>query len=348
MLALEDVRAAARLLDGVAHRTPVMTSRTLDERAGGSVHLKCESFQRGGAFKFRGAFNFLSSLSAEERARGVCAISSGNHAQAVALSARELGVRAAILMPEDAPAAKLAAVEGYGAEITTYDRYSKPQVQAGREFAEERQMTFVPAYDDPRIAAGAGTATLELLEDAGALDLLLAPIGGGGLMSGAATVIKALHPGARVIGVEARGVGGHQALAGGRRADPDPRPAPHRRRADAHPAGRVDVRGDAASWSTRSCSSPTTRSSRRWRSCSTASSSSPSRAARSPPPRCWPATSTPRARGSACSCQAATSGSRASSTSCGARQGISTGTPGRSRTGSPKCSIISPAPSSSR
>jgi threo-3-hydroxy-L-aspartate ammonia-lyase len=203
MLALEDVRAAARLLDGVAHRTPVMTSRTLDERAGGRVHLKCESFQRGGAFKFRGAFNFLSSLSPEERARGVCAISSGNHAQAVALSARELGVRAAILMPEDAPAAKLAAVEGYGAEITTYDRYSKPQVEAGREFAEERQMTFVPAYDDPRIAAGAGTATLELLEDAGALDLLLAPIGGGGLMSGAATVIKALYPGARVIGVEA-------------------------------------------------------------------------------------------------------------------------------------------------
>jgi threo-3-hydroxy-L-aspartate ammonia-lyase len=204
MLELEDVRAAARLLDGVARRTPVMTSRTLDERVGGTVHLKCESFQRGGAFKFRGAFNFLSSLSAEERERGVCAISSGNHAQAVALSARELGVRAAILMPEDAPAAKLAAVEGYGAEIATYDRYSKPQVQAGREFAEARQMTFVPAYDDPRIAAGAGTAALELLEDAGELDVLVAPVGGGGLMSGAATVFKALHPGARVIGVEAQ------------------------------------------------------------------------------------------------------------------------------------------------
>jgi threonine dehydratase len=204
MLALDDVRAAARRLDGIAHRTPVMTSRTLDERAGGTVHLKCESFQRGGAFKFRGAFNFLSTLSREERERGVCAISSGNHAQAVALSARELGIRAAILMPEDAPAAKLAAVEGYGAEITTYDRYSKPQVQAGREFAEERQMTFVPAYDDPRIAAGAGTATLELLQDVGALDVLLAPIGGGGLMAGAATVIKTMHPGARVIGVEAR------------------------------------------------------------------------------------------------------------------------------------------------
>ena len=204
MLELDQVRAAARLLDGVAHRTPVMTSRTLDERAGGAVHLKCESFQRGGAFKFRGAFNFLSSLGEDERERGVCAISSGNHAQAVALSARELGVRAAILMPEDAPAAKLAAVEGYGAEIATYDRYSKPQVQAGREFAEQRQMTFVPAYDDPRIAAGAGTAALELLEDAGPLDLLVAPIGGGGLMAGAATVLKALHPDARVVGVEAR------------------------------------------------------------------------------------------------------------------------------------------------
>jgi threonine dehydratase len=199
MLALEDVEAAARTLGGVAHRTPVMTSRTLGE----GVFLKCESFQRGGAFKFRGAYNFLSSLGEEERARGVCAISSGNHAQAVALSARELGLRAAILMPEDAPEAKLAAVAGYGAEITTYDRYSKPQLQAGREFAEATGMTFVPAYDDPRIAAGAGTAALELLEAAGALDLFVAPIGGGGLMAGCATVIKAANPATRVIGVEA-------------------------------------------------------------------------------------------------------------------------------------------------
>jgi threo-3-hydroxy-L-aspartate ammonia-lyase len=199
MLTLDDVRAAARVLDGVAHRTPVMTSRTL----GDGISLKCESFQRGGAFKFRGAYHFVSSLTEEQRRKGVCAISSGNHAQAVALSARELGVRAAILMPEDAPAAKLAAVEGYGAEITTYDRYSKPQVQAGREFAEATAMTFVPAYDHPRIAAGAGTAALELIEDAGELDLLVAPIGGGGLMAGCATVVKALHPEARVIGVEA-------------------------------------------------------------------------------------------------------------------------------------------------
>ena len=130
-LELDHVRTAAELLHGVAHRTPVMTSRTL----GAGVFLKCESFQRSGAFKFRGAYNFLSSLGEEGLARGVCAISSGNHAQAVALSAREFGIRAAILMPEDAPPAKLAAVEGYGAEIETYDRYSMPQVQAGREFA---------------------------------------------------------------------------------------------------------------------------------------------------------------------------------------------------------------------
>ena len=153
----------------------------------------------------------------------MCAISSGNHAQAVALSARELGIRAAILMPEDAPPAKLAAVDGYGAEIDTYDRYSMPQVQAGREFAERRQMTFVTAYDDPRIAAGAGTAALELLEDAGELDLLLAPVGGGGLMAGCATVIKALHPGARVIGVEASGVVKRSLEAGERIQIPVPR-----------------------------------------------------------------------------------------------------------------------------
>jgi threonine dehydratase len=216
---LDDVRAAARVLDGVAHRTPVMTSRTLGE----GVYLKCESFQRGGAFKFRGAYNFLSSLSEEERARGVCAISSGNHAQAVALSARELGIQAAILMPEDAPPAKLAAVAGYGAEIETYDRYSMPQVQAGREFAERRQMTFVTAYDDPRIAAGAGTPALELLEDAGELDLLLAPVGGGGLMAGCATVAKALRPATRVIGVEASGVVKRSLEAGERIQIPVPR-----------------------------------------------------------------------------------------------------------------------------
>ena len=202
MLTIDDVRAAAAKLEGVAHRTPVMTSRTLDRAVGARVHLKCESFQRGGAFKFRGAYNFLCSLTAEERERGVCAVSSGNHAQAVAIAARELGTKAAILMPEDAPPVKLEATAGYGAEVVTYDRYETPPVIAGARFAEQRGVTFVPAYDDPRIAAGAGTGALELLEDRGPFDVVVVQIGGGGVMSGWATAIKALHPHTRVVGVE--------------------------------------------------------------------------------------------------------------------------------------------------
>jgi threo-3-hydroxy-L-aspartate ammonia-lyase len=202
MLTIGDVRAAAERLDGVAHRTPAMTSRTLDRAVGARVHLKCESFQRGGAFKFRGAYNFLCSLPPEERERGVCAVSSGNHAQAVAIAARELGTSAAILMPEDAPPVKLEATAGYGAEVVTYNRYETPPVVAGARFAEERGVTFVPAYDDPRIAAGAGTGALELLEDRGPFDVVVVPIGGGGAMSGWATVAKALQPTTRVVGVE--------------------------------------------------------------------------------------------------------------------------------------------------
>src|SRR4051812_5723371 len=179
-----------------------MTSRTLDHAAGARVHLKCESFQHGGAFKFRGAYNFLSSLSPDVRAKGVCAVSSGNHAQAVAIAARELGTNAAILMPEDAPAVKLEATAGYGAEVVTYDRYETPPVVAGARFAQERGVTFVPAYDDPRIAAGAGTGALELVEDRGTPDVVVVPIGGGGVMSGWATVVKALSPQTRVVGVE--------------------------------------------------------------------------------------------------------------------------------------------------
>jgi threo-3-hydroxy-L-aspartate ammonia-lyase len=202
VLTIEDVRAAARRLDGVAHRTPLMTSRTLDGAVGARVVLKCESFQRGGAFKFRGAYNFLCSLSPDERERGVCAVSSGNHAQAVALAAGDLGIRAAILMPEDAPPVKLEATAGYGAEVVTYDRYATPQMVAGLRFAEERGMTFVPAYDDRRIAAGAGTGALEVVEDSGAPDVIVVPIGGGGVMSGWATVAKTLDPRTRVVGVE--------------------------------------------------------------------------------------------------------------------------------------------------
>ena len=225
MLTIEDVRAAAARLEGVAHRTPVMTSRTLDEAVGAHVLVKCESFQRGGAFKFRGAYNFLSSLSDAERERGVCAISSGNHAQAVAIASGELGIRAAILMPSDAPPAKLEATAGYGAEVVTYERYTMPQVVAGAKFAEERQMTFVPAYDDPRIAAGAGTGALELVEDHGQPDVVVVPIGGGGSMSGWATVVKALDPNTRVVGVEhAENASTRLSLEAGERVSVEMRP----------------------------------------------------------------------------------------------------------------------------
>lgn len=196
------VQAAAERLRGVAHRTPVMTSRTLDGLTHAPVFLKCESFQRGGSFKFRGAHNFIASLSADELARGVCTVSSGNHAQAVAIAAAELGVPATILMPADAPQAKLDATRAYGAEVVTYDRYSRPQVDAGAAFALERGQTFVTSHDDPRIAAGAGTAALELLDDVGDIDVLLAPVGGGGGLSGYATVVSSRCPGARIVAVE--------------------------------------------------------------------------------------------------------------------------------------------------
>ena len=225
VLSIDDVRQATKTLDGVAHRTPVMRSRTLDHAAGARVHVKCESFQRGGAFKFRGAYNFLCSLSPDVRAKGVCAVSSGNHAQAVAIAARELGTNAAILMPEDAPQVKLDATAGYGAEVVTYDRYETPPVVAGARFAEERGVTFVPAYDDPRIAAGAGTGALELIEDIGLPDVVVVPIGGGGVMSGWATVAKALNPRVRVVGVENAANGStKQSLDAGHRVTIELRP----------------------------------------------------------------------------------------------------------------------------
>jgi len=201
-LDLAAVQAAAARLEGVVNRTPVLSSRTLDAAAGARLALKCECFQRTGSFKFRGASNLVASLDADERARGVCTVSSGNHAQALALAAREQGIAAAILMPEDAPRPKLDATRGYGAEVVTYDRYSMPQAEAGQRFAQERRATFVPAYDDPRIAAGAGTALTELVEDAWVPDVLFAPIGGGGGIAGYATVVKALNPAARIYAVE--------------------------------------------------------------------------------------------------------------------------------------------------
>ena len=202
-LSLDDVRAAAERLSGIAHRTPVLTSRTLDERTGSTAFLKAECLQRGGAFKFRGAYNMISSLGPEERERGVVAYSSGNHAQAVSLAARLLDTSATILMPADTPPAKLDATRGYGAEIVTYDRYTEDREALGAALAVERGgLALVPPYEHPLIMAGQGTAALELLEDAPGLDALLVPVGGGGLIAGCATAAKALRPGIRVIGVE--------------------------------------------------------------------------------------------------------------------------------------------------
>jgi threo-3-hydroxy-L-aspartate ammonia-lyase len=202
VIELADVQAAARRLEGVAYRTPVLTSRTLDGLAGSSVHLKAESFQRGGAFKFRGAYNKISSLTREERSRGVLAYSSGNHAQAVAIAAALLGARATILMPEDAPTSKTDATRGYGAEVVTYDRWTEDREAIGVRLARERGLELVRPYDDPLVMAGQGTAALELLAEVPDLDVLVTPVGGGGLLAGCSTVAKSLRPGMRVVGVE--------------------------------------------------------------------------------------------------------------------------------------------------
>ena len=198
----DDVRAAAERLRGMAHRTPVLTSRTLDAMTGATLFLKCESFQRGGAFKFRGAFNAVSRLSDEERARGVLTYSSGNHAQAVALSGRLRGVDTVVVMPEDAPAAKIAGTRGYGAEVVLYDRHGRSREEIADELQRERGMTIIPPYDHPDVIAGQGTATLELLEETGPLDVVMTPCGGGGLLSGTALAARSAAPGVRVVGVE--------------------------------------------------------------------------------------------------------------------------------------------------
>jgi threo-3-hydroxy-L-aspartate ammonia-lyase len=202
MLELADVERAAERLAGVAHRTPVLTSRTLDERTGARVHVKAECFQRGGAFKFRGAFNKISSLDEDVLQRGVLAYSSGNHAQAVAIASALLGSHATIVMPEDAPAAKLDATRGYGAEVVAYDRWTESREEIGAQLAAERGLALVKPYDDPLVMAGQGTVALELLEEAADLDVLLVPVSGGGLIAGCSTVVKALRPRIRVIGVE--------------------------------------------------------------------------------------------------------------------------------------------------
>ncbi|WP_409494455.1 pyridoxal-phosphate dependent enzyme [Amycolatopsis sp. cmx-11-12] len=199
---IDDIRDAAARLAGVAHRTPVVRSRTLDDLVGAEVHIKCENLQRIGAFKFRGAYNATSRLSPEQLAKGIAAYSSGNHAQAVALAARELGSSAVILIPEDAPQSKKDATAGYGAEIVTYDRYTGDRVAIGEALAAERGLALIPPYEHPHVIAGQGTAALELLEETGSLETLVVPVGGGGLIAGSSTAAKAVQPGIRVVGVE--------------------------------------------------------------------------------------------------------------------------------------------------
>jgi threonine dehydratase len=201
-VAFDDVLAAAERLRGVAHRTPVVTSRTLDERTGGHAFLKCENLQRMGAFKFRGAYNRIAQLDEGERRRGVVAFSSGNHAQGVALAARLFDVPAVIVMPSDAPVAKLAATREYGAEVVLYDRHTMNRGAIASHIAAERGATLVPPYDDAAIVAGQGTVALELLEDVPNLDVLLVCTGGGGLLAGCALAATALAPGIAVYGVE--------------------------------------------------------------------------------------------------------------------------------------------------
>jgi threo-3-hydroxy-L-aspartate ammonia-lyase len=221
-LSLTDVRAAAERIAGVAHRTPVLTSRTLDERVGAHVFLKAENFQRIGAFKFRGAYNAVSRLSADQLRHGVAAYSSGNHAQAVALAARIAGTAAVILMPEDAPPTKLAATRGYGAEVVTYDRYTQDRAALAKELAAERGVTLIPPYDHYDVMAGQGTVALELIEEVGRLGALLVPVGGGGLMAGCATAASLLSPGIRMIGVEPEAGDDHaRSLAAGERVEID-------------------------------------------------------------------------------------------------------------------------------
>lgn len=197
-----DVAAAAERIEGYANKTPVMTSRTVNEEFGAEVFFKCENFQRMGAFKFRGAMNALRQFSPEQRAAGVVAFSSGNHAQAIALSAKLLGIPATIVMPHDAPAAKVAATKGYGGNVVVYDRYTEDREQIGRDLAEKHGLTLIPPYDHPHVLAGQGTAAKELIEEVGTLDVLFVCLGGGGLLSGSALAARHLSPDCVIYGVE--------------------------------------------------------------------------------------------------------------------------------------------------
>jgi threonine dehydratase len=215
-LQFSEVEKAAARIKGVAHRTPVLTSTTADRLARAQLFFKCENFQRSGAFKFRGAYNALSKFTEEQRRAGVLTYSSGNHAQAIALSASLLGMAASIIMPHDAPALKVAATKGYGAEVIVYDRYTENREEIGRRLALERGMTLIPPYDHPDVIGGQGTAAMELFEDVGPLDVLLLPLGGGGLLAGSALAASVMSPDCRIIGVEPEaGNDGQQSLRSG-------------------------------------------------------------------------------------------------------------------------------------
>ena len=219
----DDVVAAATRIAGHAHKTPVLTSTTLDAALGAEVFFKCENFQRVGAFKFRGAFNALSQFTPDQRKSGVVAFSSGNHAQAVALSARLLGMPATIVMPHDAPAAKVEATRGYGAKVVVYDRYREDRERIGRELAERDGLTLVPPYDHADVLSGQGTAAKELLDAVGPLDALFVPLGGGGLLAGTALSARALAPHCQLFGVEpAAGNDGQRSLRSGSIVHIDP------------------------------------------------------------------------------------------------------------------------------
>ena len=204
-ISFDDVKSAAKVIKGIAQRTPVLTSQTINELTGYQVFFKCENFQRVGAFKFRGAYNALSRLSEADKARGVVTHSSGNHAQGIALAAKLWGIPATIVMPTDAPSSKLAATRGYGAEIVLYDRKVTERAEVSEQLKRERGLIFIHPYDHPHIMAGQGTVGLELLEDVPDLDILVGPVGGGGLLSGCATAAKALNPNIRIFGVETEG-----------------------------------------------------------------------------------------------------------------------------------------------
>ena len=201
-ISFADVTAAHERIRGHAHRTPVLTSATADEMTGARLFFKCENFQRMGAFKFRGAYNAIAQFTPQQKSGGVIAFSSGNHAQAIALAARLLGIKSVIVMPEDAPAVKIAATRGYGGEVVFYDRYKEDREALGRRLAAERGLTLIPPYDHPHVMAGQGTAAKELIEDAGELDLLAVCLGGGGLLSGCAVAARAMNPKVTIVGVE--------------------------------------------------------------------------------------------------------------------------------------------------